>query len=115
MDLHFVEPDETPVPPEQIRVRRLVLHPMPDGRRVRVQLELTPFLERPTVDVTVTDSSGDTVAATSIIETVDHELEFTLHLRRPGGPGGNSMRVEAGYEQQSPVDVKEVEFELPPA
>ncbi len=83
MDLNFVDPSEAPVPPQEVRVRRIDLKPFPDRRRIKVHLELTPFHERPTLEVEVRDPDGEKVASTSIIETVDYQLEFTLHLRKP--------------------------------
>lgn len=115
MDLHFVEPEEAPVPPEAVRVRRIDLIPRSDGRRIRTRLEITPFLERPTIEVTVIDPSGGVAAETSIIETIDHQLEFTIHLRSPAQAGEYRCQVTAGYRDQPPVDVKEVRFSMPVA
>lgn len=112
MDLNFVDPAEAPVPPEEVRVRSIEIKPMADGRRLRVQLDLTPFHERPSLAVRVFGPRGETVAATNIIETLDPRLEFTLHLREPAGTGEYRMRVEAGYREGDPVDVKEVDFRL---
>ncbi|MGA9532804.1 MAG: hypothetical protein WBR18_08830 [Anaerolineales bacterium] len=115
MDLHFVEPDEAPVPPDAVKVRRIDLVPRSDGRRIVVHLELTPFLERPTVEVVLIHPSGEVAAETSIIETVDHQLEFTLHLRSPAQAGEYRCRVTVGYRGQPPVDEHEVSFEMPTA
>jgi hypothetical protein len=115
MDLHFVEPDEAPVPPESVRVRRIDIVPRSDGRRINVRLELTPFLERPTIEVVMFDPSGEVAAETSIIETVDHELEFTIHLRSEAQAGDYRCRVVAVYQDQPPVDTQEVHFKIPDA
>lgn len=112
MDLHFVEPDEVPVPPDEVELRRIELSPHPDGRRIAVRLDLTPFLEPPSIDVEVLAPSGDKAAETSIIETVDHQLEFTIHLRSPAASGEYRCKVTVGYQDQPPVDAKEVSFRL---
>src|SRR5690242_3283114 len=44
---HSYEPPEDGLPPQQIRVQTLRAEPWPeDSRRVRIHLDMTPFLER---------------------------------------------------------------------
>lgn len=112
MDLNFVDPEEAPVPPEEVRVRSIELKPFPDGRRLRVQLDLTPFQQRPSLEVTIFDPEGAPVAVTNIIETIDPQLEFTMHLQRASQAGRYRMRVETAYQDGDTVDVKDVDFEL---
>jgi len=100
------------VPPDQVRVRRVELKPLADGRRLHVAIELTPFIDRPSLEVAVEDAAGVRVAETSIIETIDHQLAFTLHLRQPPEPGLYALQIEVGYEVDEPVDRREVRFEL---
>ena len=42
MDIFFQDPTDIPLPPEEVRIRELTAEPWPDGRRVRVYVELTP-------------------------------------------------------------------------
>jgi hypothetical protein len=69
------------VSPEKTQITRLEPEPYPDGERIRVQLETTPFATRPHIEVTLTDSQGVEVASASIVEPMSWQLEFTLHLR----------------------------------
>jgi hypothetical protein len=69
------------VSPEKTHITRLEPEPYPDGDRVRVQLETTPFTTRPHIEVTLTDGQGVEVASASIVEPMSWRLEFTLHLR----------------------------------
>ncbi len=87
MDLNLVDPSEIPVPPDDVRIRRLEITPVGDGRRLKVEIELTPFQQPPTLHLTVRDSAGEEVASTSIIEAMAPRMSFTLHLRHvdPGG------------------------------
>jgi len=87
LDLNIVDPSEIPVPPEDVRIRRLVITPVGDGGRLKVEIDLTPFQQRPTLHLTIRDSRGEEVASTSIIEAMSPKMSFTLHLRRPD-PGG---------------------------
>jgi hypothetical protein len=94
--MNFFFPDDlTPrLPPEEVRVTELRAEPYPDGGRVRVNLEITPFQTRPHVDVTLFDSEGNEVAETSLIEPMTWKLEFTLHVRGKADPAGG-YRLEA--------------------
>lgn len=113
MDLNFVDPSEAPVPPEEVEVREIRAEPMPDQRRVKVHIELTPFQRRPTLAVAILDQDDARLASATIIESIDHILEFTMHLRGKVPSGEYRLKVAAGYEQdQDPVHVKEVNFTL---
>jgi hypothetical protein len=87
MDIFFQDPSEMPLPPGEVRIRALRADPWPDGRRVRIYLEVDPFQKRPSVDVVITDSQGDTVAQTSVIESMVRKMEFNMHLHadQPAG------------------------------
>lgn len=109
MDIHFVDPSMKPVPPQQVKVDRLDVEPYPDGRRIAVSLELTPFQERPTLELTVVDEQGGQLAQTTIIETVDHELELTMHLP-PAFSGTAAVVLEVAFEEHGTVDRAETRF-----
>ena len=81
MDIFFSDPDDIPLPPEEVRIREFKADPWPDGRRVKIYLEVTPFQKRPSGEVFITDQSGKPVASANIIETIDPKMEINLHLR----------------------------------
>jgi hypothetical protein len=81
VDIFFSDPTDIPLPPDEVRIRRFEVNPWPDGRRVRVYLELTPFQKRPNGEIRIINVAGDELASVSIIETMDPKMEFTLHLR----------------------------------
>jgi hypothetical protein len=113
MDLNFVDPSEAPVPPEELQLKAMKVEPFPDQRRIKVRLELSPFQQRPTLVVAILDKEDQKVATTSIIESIDNVLEFTMHLPGKAPPGQYRLRAAAGYEEEEePVDVKEVSFQL---
>ena len=96
----------------EVRVRRLSAQPYPDGRRVRVAVGLTPFLDRPNLEFEVFNAVGESVGATSVIESVDHELDLTLHLRGPLPGGRHTLRVTLSYFDGPPPISAETEFEV---
>jgi hypothetical protein len=67
--------------PEETHITSLSATPYPDGYRVRVNLEVTPFQKRPYIEVTLRDADGEEVASTSIVEPLSWKLEFTMHIR----------------------------------
>ena len=86
MDIFFADPEAIPLPPDEVRILELRIEPYPDGRRIRLFLELTPFQKKPSGDITITDQIGNQSAAASFVEAITPKLEMTLHLRydQPG-------------------------------
>ncbi len=99
-EIDFVEPDEVPLPPEHVKIESLTAKVYPDGRRVRVDVRLTPFLERPNMEFRVLNSAGDEVASLSIIESMDYKFEMTVHLRGPQPVGRHTLRAELFYSSE---------------
>lgn len=81
MDFFFPEDNLIRAVPEETRITTLSAEPYPDGRRLRVNLEITPFQKRPHIEVTLTDGGGEEIASTSIVEPLGWKLEFTMHIR----------------------------------
>ena len=103
-------------PPSEVRIRDLHVELWPDGRRVRVHLELTPFEQKPSVDLTITTSGGDPVAATSIVENMVFKLVITMHLRGVEDPAGSyQVHATVYYPDQEPVDQATAAFSVPGA
>jgi hypothetical protein len=81
MDFFFPEDGLARAVPEETKIISLSAQPYPDGYRLRVNIEITPFQKRPYIEVILNDSSGDEVASTSIVEPLSWKLEFTMHIR----------------------------------
>lgn len=81
MDIFFQDPTEVPLPPEEVCIRGLRAEPLPDQRRVRIHLEITPFLKGPNIEVQITAENGNEDASLSIIEYIDPVMEFTMYLK----------------------------------
>lgn len=92
MDFFFPQDDLQRLAPEETRIQSMDAEPYPDGSRVRVQLQLTPFAVRPQIELTLTDARGTEVASASIVEPISFKMELTMHLR---GAGAGSFRLEA--------------------
>jgi hypothetical protein len=81
MDIFFADPSEVPLPPGEVRIRELHVDPWPDGRRLRVYLEVDPFQRRPNADLTLLDGAGRELSSVSIIESMTRKMELVMHLR----------------------------------
>jgi hypothetical protein len=97
MEFFFNDPNIERLLPEATRLLDLRADPYPDGRRLRVALELTPFLKRPEIELVLTDPSGDVYASATIIEPMGWKLDLTLHIRALSGAIEGSA-VEGMYE-----------------
>jgi len=104
MEINFFEQGGVPQPPGNVRIERLVATPYPDGWRVRINLDVTPFQQRPNLEVEVITADGRQVAQLSIIETMHHIMEFTVHLRGLLTPIGD-YRCHAALFYES-IDVR---------
>jgi hypothetical protein len=81
MDFFFPEDNLNRMTPEETRITSLTAEPYPDGYRLRVNIEVTPFQKRPYIEVVLNDADGDEVASSSIVEPMGWKLEFTMHIR----------------------------------
>jgi hypothetical protein len=99
MDLFFADPNEIPLPPEEVRIREFSAVPWPDGRRVRIVLVVDPFQKRPSAKVMILNAAGETVAEITVIEAVTRELEFNMHLRQAQTAGRYIAQAVLYYQK----------------
>lgn len=133
-DIFFSNIDEAPVPPAEVRIRELAAKPRRDRARIDVHFALTPFQQRPNIEVAINDSAGRQVSALSIVEAIDPVMDFTMHLRHPPAGGAYALELVVFYADveghaaanggqpsageilasaRSVVDRRQLEFELP--
>jgi hypothetical protein len=97
MDIFFQDPSDIPLPPEEIRIRELRAEPLPDQRRVRLFIEITPFQKKPNLDIKILTTPGEEAASLSIIEAIDRKMEFTVHIKRVSPSGEYIASLEVYY------------------
>jgi hypothetical protein len=99
-----------PVPRAEMRFENVSVQPYADGRRVKLKFGFPPFLERPSVEATVTNLQGQPVASMSLIEAMDQEFEFTLHLRGPQPQGEHLLHLVLFYPDRddAPTDERQI-------
>ena len=89
---------------------QLSAEPWPDGRRVRVGIVLTPFLERPNIEVVITDEEQQEAAAIHIIEIIDNRMSFTMHLRSKQTGGVFTLTASLNYPEHGAVHRDSITF-----
>ncbi|HIE24952.1 MAG TPA: hypothetical protein EYP74_03015 [Anaerolineales bacterium] len=100
-------------PPEETRILNLGVKPYPDAKRVRVILEMTPFLTRPHLDLVILDPNGAEAATASIIEPMTWKQEFTVHLRTKKQPGKYQLFMRLFYPPRDKEDPKLFRLDIP--
>jgi hypothetical protein len=104
MDINFHDPSDIPLPPEEVRIRELRVEPLPDRRRVRIFIEITPFQQKPNLEIKILTQSGDEAASLSIIEAIDRKMQFTVHLKDEGAAGEYIADLEVYYFEAEALD-----------
>ncbi|HEX2997462.1 MAG TPA: hypothetical protein VHP14_21755 [Anaerolineales bacterium] len=113
MDFFFPEDHLQRMTPEETRITSLSAEPYPDGYRLRVNIEMTPFQKRPHLEVVLKDASGDEVASSSIVEPMSWKIEFTMHIR---GELNNPYMLEASlfYPDGPSAEPRTFKFNVEP-
>lgn len=111
----FDDPSRVPQPRDNIKIEALNVTPYPDGVRVRVEVRVTAFQERPNIMLLALDEDARTVNELNIIATMHTDMEFTMHMRHKPNPAGDYVLVaELFYEtRKPPQDRQEVTFTIP--
>jgi len=115
VEYFIADPDVKRLLPVDTRIIGLLGEPYPDGKRLRVTLDLTPFQQNPYLELTLTDSAGEVVAATSIVEPVSWRLDLNLHIRKSGttSDGIYKLTVILSYPDLGEIDRHDLNIEIP--
>lgn len=97
MDINLIDdPNLVPKPRDEIAIQSLKAIPFADGRRIRVDIQITPFnpQDRPSLQLITTMADGTELASMEVVSTMQSSLRLTVHLRQPGSTDG-TYTVEA--------------------
>ena len=82
MDIRFFDdPLEGPRGREDVRIRQIGLFRYPEERRFMFGIELTPFQERPSIEVLISNGAGEPAGSLHVIETLTTGFSLVIHLR----------------------------------
>lgn len=112
-NINFFESNDVPQPRDKIKIERVESQPYPDGWRVKVTIEVTPFQERPSLEIRVR-SGQRIVSELSVIETMHRLMEFTVHVWGVSSPAGQYVtEVDLYYEDRTKIqDHREFTFAI---
>jgi len=115
MEFFLTDPDIERLAPADTRLLDLRAEPYPDGKHLRITLELTPFQQKPYLELTLTDSAGEVVAATTIVEPVAWRLDLTLHIRKLVATTGAvyKLTVILFFPNLGEIDHRDLTIEIP--
>lgn len=113
MNIFLQDPNEIRLPPAQVRLVKVQVKAQPNGKQVKIHLELTPFMKRPNIEVAITSGTGQEVGHTSILETMLHKLEFTMHLRQVDPGSKLTMETKVYYQKLPEPSDTPMEVPLP--
>ena len=77
----YDEPNWGPASREEVRFRGLGLYLYEDRKRVAVGFDITPFQERPNIEVRLVDDEGGEAASLHVIEAMQPKFSLTMHIR----------------------------------
>jgi hypothetical protein len=116
MNVDFFESGDVPQPRDKIRIERLEAQPYADGWRAKITIDVTPFQERPSLEIRVRSGEKRPVAELSVIETMHRHMEFTVHIRGVQSPVGEYVaEVDLYYDNPAtPQDRRVSSFVVEP-
>ena len=111
----FNDASLAPQPRHKVKIEDFQVAPYADRFRVKVNLKLTPFQERPNLAITARRSDGLLVSDLDVIATMHFDNEFTMHLRGIDDPAGTyTLTAELYYETRDPPqDKRQIDFAVP--
>ena len=96
-DIFFTESSEAPVPPNEVRIRALKAMPRPDGQRILTEIEISPFQQKPNVELIIRDKDGEELSSLSVVEAMDPKMDFTMHIRGEKKTGTFTLKARLFY------------------
>lgn len=111
----FDDPNKVPKPKDEIKIESVAATVYRDRFRVRTDIVVTAFQERPNLLILMRDSAGTIVNELNIIATMHSEMDFTMHMRGMDDPAGDyTLEVELFYETRNPPqDTYQITFTIP--
>lgn len=97
MELTFHDAGKAPLPPNEIQILALSAEPWSDGRRVGVEIEISPFQQRPNMHISIHDAQGHEVASVGAMQIRETQIAYTLHLRQPATTGQYRVLAHVAY------------------
>jgi hypothetical protein len=108
-DIFFDDPNEVPLPPEEVRILHFSAEPDADGRRVVVHFRLTPFQQKPNIEIVMRNQGGEEAASLNVVEAIESKMDFTVHLRLEDTRGKYKANMRVFYSSIDDFELGERE------
>jgi hypothetical protein len=105
--------DQPLLPPGEVRIQEVQIEPWTGSRRVKVLATLTPFEQRPNLDLSIQNQAGEVVASVSIVEVLEPKFVITMHIRGDDEEEHFTLLGSLYYPDQEPVHRVSIPFDLP--
>jgi len=105
----FTDPTDPPRPREEVRLRTITLNIYSDLRRVAFGVEISPFKERPSLDVVITNAKGEIASSLIVIESMGPSFRLTMHMRDPEVTNPYSLTAVLYYTWPEKTEKQEIE------
>lgn len=113
MEFFFPEDNLKRTSPEDTKILSLTAEPYEDGRRLRVNIEISPFEKRPNLEVKLIDSQNNEISLADFVEPMTFKLEFTMHLRAEPVEGPLELETKLFYPDGPQAEPVKISFEIP--
>lgn len=104
------------LPRDEVRIERVTATPYPDRRRVKIEVDITPFREQPNLEISIRRADGLLAASSSVVAVMHFKVAFNLHLRGMDDPTGDyQVRVQLYYDDAAvPQDTRDTDLTIAP-
>lgn len=96
----FEDPERRGNEPEDVRLKQLGVYVYDDRVRLALGFNLTPFAERPSIEVTAYNAAGDEAGSLTIIEALTPNFNLTMHLRRESDDDTYDIKAVVYYKDE---------------
>ncbi len=110
---HPLHPPQDGLPPKEVRFSELRVEPWPEGDKIRVHAQITPFTKPPDLELVLFDASGNELSIVNVVENIDFSLVFTMHIRNPSADRNYTLTAKISYEDIGIVDESSTTFVIP--
>lgn len=102
-----------PLPPNEVHFIDLKVEPWEDKMRFKVFAQISEFLEPPNLNFFISNLNSEIISEVTLIENVDTDIVFTMHLRNSSPQNQLNLLGEIFYSDEiGKVDSKTISFIL---
>lgn len=102
-----------PLPPKEVHFIDLKIEPWEDKMRFKVFVKISEFLEPPNLNFFIIDKNSEILSEVTLIENVDTDIVFTMHLRNANQQSQLTLSGEIFYSDEiGKVDSQMISFAL---